>query len=300
MGCQGKPFCVFTSLAVVLNLPQVFLGLHFLKEIPCRATTWLLINVPLCIANIVAAYYLSSSVMNPNSNLEQFPTPKSRASRLLCKDGCFATYVVVLLASVAFSIVGNMWVTGGTAKEGDKCSDAIVSSMYSAVILNFCFYAVGLISFAMTMCCVCCSSSNHEEQLPLIAPPKPIIEEEVKSKEVPEPVIEEVVTAEAAEATLEQPEKATEVIPGNPVKTTETTEATLETSVEAGSAAVYGATTTTEPETVIEAETKTATTTTKKEETAPPVPRNGFVRSFVKVKDYFESLKPPPKIHYHS
>ena len=301
MVCLGKSICFHTSFVTLLNLPQIYFGFSVLTEIPCRASTWLLINIPLAMANIIAAFYMSSA-LTKSSSLEEFPTPKSRLS-LFFKNTWFAAYNVVLLGSVIFTVVGYYWVENGTARVGEKCSEKTYGMMESAVDMNFVFYIVSLISFCLAMCCVCCSPSNREEQLPLISPPPPVTEEEGKGKEVPEPVVEEVSTIKAVEDTVEQPKEASG--------------ATVETPLETGSVAAYGATTTaavvtaaaetttTEKDSKVLEETAgteepvTEVAATEADEKAAIAPKNNFVGSFLKVRDFFDGLKPTPKINYH-
>lgn len=159
--CRSGPFCIYVTVALALNLPQTVMGLSSLSQMPCQSTTWMLVNIALCAANIAAAIYLAVSIVDSkNTNLQNIPTAFSRASYLLCQDPWIALYILVYIGFFVWTIIGVSWSIGGKASDGDKCKDSTVNLFRVSIGLNFAFMILGFFALCISLCCSCFDRRN--------------------------------------------------------------------------------------------------------------------------------------------
>jgi len=159
--CKSGPFCIYVTVALALNLPQTIMALSSVGQMPCQSTTWMLVNLAFCVANIAAAIYLAISIADPDkASLQDKPTAWGRASHLLCQDPWIALYILVYIGFFVWSIVGSTWSIGGKARDGAKCEDSGVTLLRVSIGLNFAFMIIGFSALCIALCCSCLDTRN--------------------------------------------------------------------------------------------------------------------------------------------
>lgn len=114
-------------------------------------------NALLCISNIMAAFYISKTIMkevsSDTSDLEYGDTSAgsmSRIKQVLLYDAWVAIYIVIKVAFIIWLFLGLGWLV---AADGVCSGNTSASAMY-CISLGFSYFGVGTCAFTASLCCV--------------------------------------------------------------------------------------------------------------------------------------------------
>jgi len=141
----SSPFCIFTTLALGLNIPPIIFGLSAVAYGGCKGSQWLSVNMLFCIAHIIAAIYLAMQSKSFNETMQT-----------LCYDPWIAVYILVGIASLVWLWVGTGWAATGEMLNGNNCPDNIGKLTYDSIYCGHAFFGLGFaalfISVFVSMC----------------------------------------------------------------------------------------------------------------------------------------------------
>jgi hypothetical protein len=167
MNCCSTSFCFYITVATVLNLPPIVVGLTDLPNAVsgCSGSIWLLVFWLLCLVNIVAAFYMSVAVQRddsivPHRNQDgSAPTTQqtaadgmSRVKHLFCYDVWMAVYILVLMGFFGWLLLGGAWFASGTMDDSDEC-DGIHGKVGIAYGFGWAFVFLGGCALTGSLCC---------------------------------------------------------------------------------------------------------------------------------------------------
>jgi len=166
--CCSTSFCCYITVACILNLPPILLGL---MDIPnaasgCPGSLWLLVFSLICVVHIVAAFYMSVAIQRDTSILppppgqahtmqENAEDGAGRLKNLFCYDMWMAGYILVVIGFVAWLLVGAGWLASGSMDgdgENESCGE-ISSTVMIAFAFGWSFLCFGTCGLCMSMCC---------------------------------------------------------------------------------------------------------------------------------------------------
>jgi hypothetical protein len=150
--CEGiktictSHFCIYTTLALGLNIPPVIFGLESLAySSTCKGSLWLGINILFCAAHIVAAFYLATRTSSWSETMQT-----------LCYDPWIAAYILICIVSFIWLCIGMNWALGGEIENGRICPENIQSLTYNSMYCGYAFFGLGcsalFLSMAISMC----------------------------------------------------------------------------------------------------------------------------------------------------
>ena len=149
----SSPFCIFTTLALGLNIPPTIFGLSSLAYGGCKGSQWLSVNIFFCITHITASIYLAMQSKSFNETMQT-----------LCYDPWIAVYIVIGIASLIWLWIGTGWVASGTMLNGN-CPDNIGKLSTDSIYCGHAFFGLGFtalfISVMISMCTRNQSNSNQ-------------------------------------------------------------------------------------------------------------------------------------------
>mmetsp|Transcript_180 Transcript_180/g.271 ORF Transcript_180/g.271 Transcript_180/m.271 type:complete len:219 (-) Transcript_180:35-691(-) len=161
--CEGiktictSHFCIYTTLALGLNIPPVIFGFESLAySSTCKGSLWLGINILFCVAHIVAAFYLATKTTSWNETMQT-----------LCYDPWIAAYILTCIASFVWLGIGMSWAVSGEMLNGN-CPGNIQSLSNNSMYCGYAFFALGcsalFISMAISMCMGRRESNQQQQQ----------------------------------------------------------------------------------------------------------------------------------------
>jgi len=170
-----SPFCLFVTVATSLNIPPIIYSLLSIVFPPdssnenCRGTLWLSINIPLCIINILAAWYLRYKVKSSNASddpeLQSRHTASGRALYLVCHDVWIAIYILIAIGYFFWQCIGTWWLFL------DDCPSAIHDPYLFSVIFGWIYILTGSLAFFGSLCCTVCDQRDYrKDTLPSSVP----------------------------------------------------------------------------------------------------------------------------------
>lgn len=152
--CEGvrklctSHFCLYGSVAIGLNLPQIIFSFSGMSSIGCKGSQWLLVNLLFSLSHIVAAFYLASQSTSWDDTL-----------KTLCYDPWIAGYILVGIASFVWLCMGLDWATSGAIANGN-CSDNIGKLVYDSIYCGFAFFGVGMTALGISILISMCMGRN--------------------------------------------------------------------------------------------------------------------------------------------
>lgn len=157
--CCSTSFCCYITVATLLNLPPIVLGLTDLPNVMggCQGSIWLLVFWILCAVNIVAAFYMSVAIQMdtsilPTSNSGSDGKGAGRVKQLFCYDGWMAAYILVVMGFFGWLFLGAAWFATGTMDDDESCDD-INQRVMIAYAFGWAFVFCGGCSLCGSLCC---------------------------------------------------------------------------------------------------------------------------------------------------
>jgi hypothetical protein len=157
-----SPFCLFVTVTMAFNVPSIVMATMVLIEYAsngtdCRGVLWSAINLPLCIINVLASWYIALAVSearrNPSdSNYYRNSTTLSRITYLLCYDNCIALYILIVGGFVAWQGVGSAWLAEDSTQT-NPCPTVVTDKWAIALGCGWMFMAVGGTALCLSACC---------------------------------------------------------------------------------------------------------------------------------------------------
>ena len=162
----SSPFCIYGTVAFLFNIPPIVVGLMALPNVSngCQASIWLLVNVPLCIINIIAAWYIAVRIQNRDDpQLRDKRTSLSRASYLLCYDPWVAVYILILIGFFAWLCTGVSWKATGEINANGSCEDNVLDLVNSSIGCGFSFLTIGFSALCISLCVAWCDGREYQD-----------------------------------------------------------------------------------------------------------------------------------------
>lgn len=170
-----SPFFLYLALTFGLNMPGVVYGVKVLMSDCLGLTTWLLGNGVLCLAHMLAAYYIVNKIREAKEPSEdtfwsfqaedEEEAPKSltmpkldqtggansftRIKHVMCYDKTMAVYIVVFITWV-------MWLSYGIAKrlmDIEGCEEQ-VHYLDVSIICGYLYLSLVFVAFGCSLCCI--------------------------------------------------------------------------------------------------------------------------------------------------
>mmetsp|Transcript_13008 Transcript_13008/g.15266 ORF Transcript_13008/g.15266 Transcript_13008/m.15266 type:complete len:332 (-) Transcript_13008:468-1463(-) len=171
--CSG-PFCVYTITAIALNLPSIIISAKSLSKgiSDCKGSSWLLVNLILCVINILAAWYISAKSQDLNDpGLQNSTTMFSRIVHVLCYDPFIAIYIILLAFFFCWLGVGIGWKASDEIYNGGGCDDSVSGAMTSSIACGYSFFCIGFMALCCSLCVAGCDgrrfSNNTAQETPI-------------------------------------------------------------------------------------------------------------------------------------
>lgn len=153
--CEGirkvcsSPFCIYVTVALGLNIPQIMFGLTTLPYAACKGSQWLSVNALFCIAHITAACYLAMQSKSFNETMQT-----------LCYDPWIAVYILVGIVSMIWLWTGTGWARNGVMGNGNNCPDDIGNLTWNAVYCGHAFFFFGVSALGLSLLVSMCRNGN--------------------------------------------------------------------------------------------------------------------------------------------
>jgi len=170
--CSG-PFCVYTITTIAINLPSIIISAKSLSKGfgDCKGSSWLLVNLILCVINVLAAWYISAKSQDLNdTELQDQTTMFSRIVHVLCYDPFIAIYIILLAFFFCWLGVGIGWKASDQIYNGGGCNDSVSGAITSSIACGYCFFSIGFMALCCSLCVAGCDgrrfTSNTAQETP--------------------------------------------------------------------------------------------------------------------------------------
>lgn len=159
---------------MALNIPSIAMAAIVLLDYgfpvgsDCRGILWNTVNLPLCVINVVAAWYMAYTIGKERRNSSdaaavnhERSTPRGRLTHLLCYDNWIAFYILVVGGFFVWQGVGSAWLATSFAQQQYYCPSQVRQSWGTAVGCGWAYIAVGGMALCISACCTSCC--EHRE-----------------------------------------------------------------------------------------------------------------------------------------
>jgi|NOAtaT_6_FD_contig_91_647153_length_1294_multi_2_in_0_out_0_1 hypothetical protein len=182
-----SPFCFFVTVTMALNVPSIAMAAMVLMDYgvyvgsDCQGILWNLVNLPFCVINVVAAWYMAYTVGKERRNDSSEPsasttvnynrsTARGRLTHLMCYDNWIALYILVAVGFFAWQGVGSVWIAKSATQQQYYCPSSVMQRWGTALGCSWAYIAVGGIALCISACCASCC--EHREGTSTSAPPQ--------------------------------------------------------------------------------------------------------------------------------
>lgn len=200
-----SPFCLFVTVTTVLNVPPIVSAATVLLDYGlsdgsnCRGMLWSTVNLPLCVINVLAAWYMAYTIGRGQSNPSNFETSTGRLMHLLCYDNWIALYIVVVAGFCVWQGMGSAWIAADVTNQ--SCPGTVTQSWAYALGCGWMYIAVGGTALCCSACCASCQEGrgNHNAATPqefYVSPEQRMMEEGKINSQQEIPVVQAVLVNE--------------------------------------------------------------------------------------------------------
>ena len=157
-----NPFCSFVTLALVVQIPVIGLGLMGISGIPdCNQSIWLLVNAVFGVINIGTSFYLAYQIVNPkNEAMAELTTVYERTRYLLCNDCYIAIYICLFIGYIALLAMGSFWGVSSyfttdddVQQEVNPCDGLQIIVVQGATSCGWFFVCAAPAALIFSLCC---------------------------------------------------------------------------------------------------------------------------------------------------
>lgn len=163
---------------MVLNVPSIAMAAMVLLDYgvyvgsSCQGILWNTVNLPLCVINVIAAWYMAYAVgkerrnasepsaTNPTINHDR-STPRRRLTHLMCYDNWIALYILVVGGFFAWQVLGSIWLAKSVSQQQYYCPSSVMQRWGTALGFSWAYIGVGGIALCISACCTSCC--EHRE-----------------------------------------------------------------------------------------------------------------------------------------
>lgn len=170
-----SPFCVFGTVATILNVPPIITTVSMLPEAlslggtDCQGMLWMVINSGLAAVNLAAAWYFAGVITRrekKNKPIKDWPdTAFERATFMLCYDPWIAIYMCFALGFMIWQAMGSAWIAFDL-DGGENCPHHMMGAWSAALSFGWTYIFVGAIALLLGFCCASCDKTNYNENGP--------------------------------------------------------------------------------------------------------------------------------------